>query len=98
MLTRAFTLVLLTSFCLSATAKEPQAPAKQKIDFEKQILPLFQAKCFDCHDENTQESKFRLDRKSALLRGGDSGEPAIISGQSGKSHLINSCGERKQGI
>ncbi|MCA9014240.1 MAG: DUF1549 domain-containing protein, partial [Planctomycetaceae bacterium] len=88
MLTRAFTLVLLTSFCLSATAKEPQAPAKQKIDFEKQILPLFQAKCFDCHDENTQESKFRLDRKSALLRGGDSGEPAIISGQSGKSHLI----------
>lgn len=88
MLTRASTLVFLFSLCLTATAKEPQEPAEQKIDFEKQILPLLQAKCFDCHNEDTQESKFRLDRKAALLRGGDSGEPAIIPGNSATSHLI----------
>ncbi|QDV20991.1 Planctomycete cytochrome C [Gimesia panareensis] len=88
MLSRASALVFLISLCLTAIAKEPQESAKQNIDFEKQVLPLLQAKCFDCHNADTQESKFRLDRKAALLRGGDSGEPAIISGNSAQSHLI----------
>lgn len=90
MTTRLFTLGFLTVllFVGQTLGEEQDTPSKKTIDFEKQILPLFQAKCFDCHDENTQESKLRVDRKSALLRGGDSGEPAIISGQSGKSHLI----------
>lgn len=88
MLTRSLTFILLTSVLFVAPAFAAETPAKKPIDFEKQILPIFQANCFDCHDENTQESKFRLDRKSDLLRGGDSGEPAIIAGQSGKSHLI----------
>ncbi|MBL4885795.1 MAG: DUF1553 domain-containing protein [Planctomycetaceae bacterium] len=61
---------------------------EETIDFEKQILPIFQAKCFDCHDENTQESEFRLDRKTSLLRGGNSGEPAIILGDNANSHLM----------
>ncbi len=58
------------------------------VDFEKQVQPIFREKCLDCHDESTQESAFRLDRKSALLRGGDSGEPAIIPGKAEQSHLI----------
>ncbi|WP_145221519.1 DUF1553 domain-containing protein [Gimesia alba] len=83
-------ILLMTAVFFVAPAFAVEAPTlpKNKIDFEKQILPLFKANCFDCHDENTQESKLRLDRKAALLRGGDSGEPAIIVGQSAKSHLI----------
>ena len=80
--------LIVLLFAANASGEEKQAPAKNAVDFEKQILPILQANCFDCHDANTQESKFRLDRKSDLLRGGDSGEPGIISGQSGKSHLV----------
>jgi len=75
--------------CNADSVGEETKPAVEKvIDFEEQILPIFQAKCLDCHGEDAQESEFRLDRKSALLRGGDSGEPAIILGDSAKSHLI----------
>ncbi|HSG69951.1 MAG TPA: DUF1549 domain-containing protein, partial [Planctomycetaceae bacterium] len=58
------------------------------VDFERQILPLLKSKCFDCHGSDTQESQLRLDRKAAMLKGGDSGEPAIVIGQSADSHLI----------
>tara|TARA_R110002111_G_scaffold108086_1_gene166730 strand:- start:24792 stop:28157 length:3366 start_codon:yes stop_codon:yes gene_type:complete len=88
MMTRSLTYLFLTSCFFTVYAFGEELPSKKMIDFEKQILPIFQTNCFDCHDENTQESKFRLDRKSSLLRGGESGEPAIISGQSAQSHLI----------
>lgn len=52
------------------------------------MLPLLQAKCIDCHGDSDQESNLRVDRKASLLRGGDSGEPAILVGNSGESYLI----------
>lgn len=58
------------------------------VDFELQIKPLLAAKCFDCHGPDTQEHHLRLDRRAAMLRGGDSGEPAIVPGNSEMSHLI----------
>ena len=100
MRSRSLTCVFLILLCMTSpirAAEEPR-PAKQPINFEKQILPIFQASCFDCHDENTQESKFRLDRKAALLRGGDSGEPAIIPGQSAKSHLMKLVRGEESGL
>ncbi|HAH44399.1 MAG TPA: hypothetical protein DCM07_05975, partial [Planctomycetaceae bacterium] len=46
---------------------------KDKIDFLKQIKPLFQTKCYSCHGREVQEGGFRLDLKSRALEGGDSG-------------------------
>ena len=60
----------------------------EDVDFDSQIKPLLTAKCFDCHAADTQESHLRLDRRAAMLRGGDSGEPAIFVGNSESSHLI----------
>ncbi|QDV51409.1 PSD1 and planctomycete cytochrome C domain-containing protein [Gimesia fumaroli] len=58
------------------------------IDFEKQIKPLFQAKCYSCHGREMQEGGFRLDLKSRALEGGDSGL-AIKPGNSQKSELYH---------
>ena len=58
------------------------------VDFELQIKPLLAAKCLDCHGPDTQEHHLRLDRRAAMLRGGDSGEPAMVPGNSEASHLI----------
>ena len=62
--------------------------AVDDIRFDTQIKPLLAAKCFDCHGSDTQESHLRLDRRAAMLRGGDSGEPAIIAGDGQNSHLM----------
>ena len=62
--------------------------ADDDIDFGTQIKPLLATKCFDCHGPDTQESHLRLDRRAAMLRGGDSGEPAIVAGEGENSHLM----------
>lgn len=70
------------------SAEDLPTPADKQASFESDVLPILEAKCHDCHGEFGQESNFRLDKKTPLLRGGDSGEPGIIVGNSEKSHLI----------
>jgi mono/diheme cytochrome c family protein len=55
----------------------PKPPPAVALTFQKDILPLFQAKCVSCHGANNK-LKGGLDVRSisALLKGGDSG-PAI---------------------
>lgn len=58
------------------------------VDFIKDIEPIFQAHCIDCHGPDEQESQFRLDRLAALISGGNSGEPAVVPGKPGESFLL----------
>ena len=81
------TIRLLLSLVLSLVAPA-SIDAVDDVDFGTQIRPLLVSKCFDCHGPDTQESHLRLDRRVAMLRGGDSGEPAIVAGDGEKSHLI----------
>ena len=52
------------------------------------VAPIFEKHCSDCHGAETQEAGLRLDRRQSLLRGGDSGEPAIVPKNAEASHLI----------
>jgi hypothetical protein len=79
---------LILSFLLLLAASDSVTAFATDVAFESQIKPLLSAKCFDCHGPETQEHHLRLDRKSSMLRGGDSGEPAIVVGNSEGSHLI----------
>lgn len=82
-----FFLVSLIPYPAFLFAKDAKADSP-KIDFEKQIKPLFQAKCHSCHGREMQEGGFRLDLKSRALEGGDSGL-AIKPGSSQKSELYH---------
>ena len=62
--------------------------SRQQVDFERDIRPLLAEHCFDCHGDFLQESGLRLDRQAILLRGGNSGEPAVIPGNSAQSQMI----------
>jgi hypothetical protein len=66
-----------------ATASEPA-----KVDFERDILPLFRDRCFKCHDARKRTASYRLDVRSLASRGGESGKAAIVPGASAKSELI----------
>lgn len=57
--------------------------------YEKQIKPLFAAKCFDCHSATADELKggLKLDTLEDLLRGGASGK-AVLPGDVENSFLL----------
>ncbi|HVS39401.1 MAG TPA: DUF1553 domain-containing protein [Gemmataceae bacterium] len=57
-------------------------------DFERDVLPILKDRCFSCHDGHNRTAGLRLDVKARALKGGESGKPAVVPGDSGKSELI----------
>ena len=58
------------------------------VKFEKDILPSLEDRCYDCHGEDKQKSGLRLDKRAVMLKGGDSGLPALVPGEPAKSYLL----------
>jgi mono/diheme cytochrome c family protein len=86
-ITLAITLAAISHGPAGAQGQLPP-PASRTVDFEKDILPIFRRHCFDCHGPKEQESGLRVDRRSSLIRGGDSGEAAVEVGASQRSLLV----------
>lgn len=83
--------IVLACLCLATgRAAEPVAPglAEQERFFEDKVRPLLVANCQECHGAKKQESGLRLDSRSAMLSGGDSGERAIVPGDPDRSLLV----------
>ncbi len=62
--------------------------ASQKIDFVKDIQPIFAQNCLGCHGPKRQESQVRWDNKEIALQGGERGAD-IVPGKSAESRLIH---------
>ena len=58
------------------------------VDFERDIAPILEERCWHCHNEDEAESGLRLDLRPRMLRGGDSGLSAVVPGKPEKSYLI----------
>ena len=63
------------------------AAVTEKVDFARDIQPIFAASCVKCHGRGKEKGGFRLDTRETFLKGGDSG-PAAVAGQSEESYLI----------
>jgi len=77
--------------CVNAASDEEQRlppAAAHEIDFKRDIEPLFAEHCRACHGADKQKSDYRLDSREAAIKGGESGEAAIIPGASAKSPLV----------
>ena len=61
--------------------------ADRQISFSRDIQPVFQKSCWNCHSNTVQLSKLNLATRDAALRGGDHG-PAIVPGSAEKSRLF----------
>jgi len=83
---------LLISAFLALTASTalatpiPEA-SKQKVEFARDVQPIFAAHCIKCHGPEKQKAGFRLDQKSKAMQGGDSG-PVIQPKKGAESLLI----------
>ncbi|MBI3652311.1 MAG: ankyrin repeat domain-containing protein [Acidobacteria bacterium] len=82
MLKRGLTGVVLGAWALS-TALSHQAPGK--IDFRRDVQPLFRQYCIECHGPSQQMHGFRLDRRREAMRGGTT--TVIAPGNSAASRL-----------
>ncbi len=59
------------------------------VDFARDIQPLFESRCYACHGPEKQTHGLRLDHRASAMKGGDSGAPAIVPGDSAASLLIH---------
>ena len=76
-----------TILALALLAGTGKAAQSTKIDFAKDIRPIFESRCHSCHGAEKQMGGLRLDAKNPALAGGDDGK-AIIPGNSAHSLLV----------
>jgi mono/diheme cytochrome c family protein len=68
-----------------AAAPAP-APAPG-VDFTRDVQPIFENKCLECHNPNKIKGKLLMDSAVALLKGGDTG-PGLVAGKPDESEII----------
>jgi Protein of unknown function (DUF1553)/Protein of unknown function (DUF1549)/Planctomycete cytochrome C len=81
--------VLSASFLVRAETPASQAaPAlQQAIDFGRDIQPIFEKYCAECHGRGKARAQLRLHSPEWIRKGGQSG-PAVVPGDSHSSELM----------
>lgn len=82
----------LTALFLSLNhlrADNPKPAPEKQISYYNQIRPIFQARCQGCHQPAKDKGKYDMTTFARLLKGGDSGDPAITPHHPDKSALID---------
>lgn len=82
---------LLLAITTASPAAEPQngqpPPVQPKIDFDREIRPIFETSCLRCHGPEKPKSHFRLDNRESALKGGNDGAD-ILPGRGAESPLV----------
>lgn len=79
---------ILPLFADVDVTKLPPASDKKDVTFAKDIKPLFEKACFNCHGAEKQKAKLRVDSIEAIKKGSENGE-IIVVGKSDRSSLVH---------
>jgi mono/diheme cytochrome c family protein len=63
-------------------------PKPAEISYVKQVRPIFQEHCQGCHQPAKAEGGYVMTKAEGLLKGGESGEAAVVPGDVAKSYLL----------
>jgi mono/diheme cytochrome c family protein len=77
-------------------APEPPPPPQRKVDFAREILPIFRASCFPCHGPERRQGGLRLSNREEAFKGGISGR-VIIPGDAENSLLVKRISSDEEG-
>ena len=81
-------LVLIVLVALNSLAQSAEENQTKAISFYKDIRPIFQANCQGCHQPSKDKGKYIMTDFEKLIKGGDSGDPAIVPGDPQNSYLV----------
>ncbi|MCU0881012.1 MAG: DUF1549 domain-containing protein [Pirellulaceae bacterium] len=88
-------MLLSVTWMASLCAQEPSDNLAEQSEqaeqlFVRRVLPLLSARCLACHgaDREKIEGSLDLTTEAGALRGGDSGEAALVRGKPDKSPLL----------
>jgi len=83
---------LITGYVASPVVGVEAPPAAElrpgTVDFLREIQPILERSCRDCHGEDKPRGEFSLVSREAMLKGGLTGEPAVVPGRSEASQLL----------
>jgi len=71
-----------------AASLAEQGKLSGKISYSKQVQPLLQTNCYGCHQPAKANGGYQMTSLAGLLRGGESGSPAIVPGKPEESQLL----------
>ena len=79
---------LVAGTALSASFAQESPPSAEQVRFfESEVRPLLVEHCAKCHGPKKPKAGLRLDSRTAMLTGGDTG-PAVVPGKPNESLLI----------
>jgi hypothetical protein len=81
---RLFCVIIFTVVRLRSAMSAPV----DRVDFVRDVRPILQKHCHQCHGAETQKSNLRLDIKSEAMKGGESYGPSFVAGDVERSPLI----------
>jgi len=82
--------IVLCAAALLLAADGPPA-TKRRVDYTRDVKPILERYCYDCHGPQQQLSGLRLDRKDSVRLGGFSGQ-IIIPGDGEGSRIVRMVG------
>jgi WD40 repeat protein len=83
--------LMLALLAATARAEEPAGPpaAERQVSFFRDVLPVFRKhNCTGCHQPAKKGGEYVMTDFESLLKGGESGSPAVVPGHPEKSYLI----------
>jgi ankyrin repeat protein len=80
-----FALTVFACASLATFSAKSSAQSPAKVDFARDVQPIFKQHCYGCHGSTQQMNGFRLDRRRDAMRGGTI--PVIGPGASEASRL-----------
>ena len=88
-LTEMWMVRMFVAVALVWVTVSPSTPAADDVDsvFYRDIQPVLVKACIVCHGPSKQESGYRIDLFDVLVRGGESGQRAVVPGDLAASHL-----------
>jgi WD40 repeat protein/mono/diheme cytochrome c family protein len=87
--TLAFAVATVAAYAEDPKDKDkPRAAPAAKVSYDKQVRPILQAHCQGCHQPAKAGGAYVMTAFGPMLKGGESGVPAIVPGKPDDSHLL----------
>ena len=78
---------IAATLTVSVAAQNSSQPSQAAVDFTRDIQPILQASCYECHGAKKTKAHLRLDSPAGIAKGGETG-PIVVPGKSDQSLMV----------